>query len=395
MTKRSVKKYPNVRPHGKGIQCDITINRKRLRPTLPMPATSANLKLAQSIVGSILRDKALGNLNLANYFPGSKILKHFSARLPATATVADAIDWWFETGDVPKDPDTIEGYKRVHEHHIRNSTLGRMLLTEVKSIDVQDWRKKLRMSEKSQNNVVIPLRRAMNWAVEQEVIGHNPMAGIKNHKLPKREADPFLPVEIDKVLETMEAAVRYLFVFSVWTGLSPSERYGLQWQDVDLDAKVLHVRRAIVEGKLKSTKNTTRWRTVEMFQPAIDALIECKKLTGHQEWVFLNPRSGTLWGSTTLSRELKRQMDAAAVRYRSPYKSRHTFASIMLSAGVSLGWLRQQMGHEDFAMIQKVYGKWIDSSGPATQQTVREWVIEKVNGGHIPRNVAHLFQTGS
>lgn len=88
-------------------------------------------------------------------------------------------------------------------------------------------------------------------------------------------------------------------------------------------------------------------------------------------------------------------MNAANVRHRTPYKARHTFASIMLSAGVSLGWLRNQMGHEDYEMLEDVYSKWIDSSGPATQQTVREWVIEKVNGGHIPRNVAHLFQTGS
>ncbi|WP_434777498.1 hypothetical protein [Neisseria sp. Ec49-e6-T10] len=37
----------------------------------------------------------------------------------------------------------------------------------------------------------------------------------------------------------------------------------------------------------------------------------------------------------------------AGVRYRRPYQTRHTFASMMLSAGENPMWVAAQMGHFD------------------------------------------------
>lgn len=46
----------------------------------------------------------------------------------------------------------------------------------------------------------------------------------------------------------------------------------------------------------------------------------------------------------------------AGVRYRRPYQTRHTFASMLLSAGEHPMWVAQQMGHSDWTMIAQVYG---------------------------------------
>jgi len=54
-------------------------------------------------------------------------------------------------------------------------------------------------------------------------------------------------------------------------------------------------------------------------------------------------------------------MRKAGIRYRNPYQTRHTFASMMLTAGESPIWLAKQMGHADTAMIFRNYGKWIDT----------------------------------
>ncbi|RMH36814.1 MAG: hypothetical protein D6694_13555, partial [Gammaproteobacteria bacterium] len=47
------------------------------------------------------------------------------------------------------------------------------------------------------------------------------------------------------------------------------------------------------------------------------------------------------------------------VRYRPPYQTRHTYASMMLSAGANPLWVARQMGHKDWGMIRKRYGRWI------------------------------------
>ncbi|MFF6745824.1 site-specific integrase, partial [Pseudomonas aeruginosa] len=49
----------------------------------------------------------------------------------------------------------------------------------------------------------------------------------------------------------------------------------------------------------------------------------------------------------------------ASVRYRRPYQTRHTYASMMLSAGEHPMWVAQQMGHSDWTMIARVYGRWM------------------------------------
>lgn len=47
------------------------------------------------------------------------------------------------------------------------------------------------------------------------------------------------------------------------------------------------------------------------------------------------------------------------VRYRKPYQTRHTYASMMLSAGEHPMWVAKQMGHKDWTMIARVYGRWM------------------------------------
>lgn len=39
-----------------------------------------------------------------------------------------------------------------------------------------------------------------------------------------------------------------------------------------------------------------------------------------------------------------------------------SFASMLLSRGENPLWVAQQMGHEDWSMIIKVYGRWIPQS---------------------------------
>jgi integrase len=54
----------------------------------------------------------------------------------------------------------------------------------------------------------------------------------------------------------------------------------------------------------------------------------------------------------------------AGVRYRRPYQTRHTYASMMLTAGESPIWLANQMGHADTGMIFRIYGRLIPDAVP-------------------------------
>lgn len=56
----------------------------------------------------------------------------------------------------------------------------------------------------------------------------------------------------------------------------------------------------------------------------------------------------------------KPTLEKLNVPYRYPYHCRHTYASMMLSQGKNPMWVAKQMGHADWGMIRKVYGRWVN-----------------------------------
>ena len=47
------------------------------------------------------------------------------------------------------------------------------------------------------------------------------------------------------------------------------------------------------------------------------------------------------------------------LKYRNPYQTRHTFATLLLAAGESPEWIAQQMGHSTTTMLFRVYSRYV------------------------------------
>jgi len=76
---------------------------------------------------------------------------------------------------------------------------------------------------------------------------------------------------------------------------------------------------------------------------------------------------------------------APSVRYRKPYQTRHTYASMMLTAGENVMWVAQQMGHTDWSLTAKRYGRWIPADMPnAGSKAVAMW---GTTGQHLVNTV--------
>jgi integrase len=69
----------------------------------------------------------------------------------------------------------------------------------------------------------------------------------------------------------------------------------------------------------------------------------------------------------------RRALRAAGVRYRYPYQMRHTYASMMLSAGENPAWIARQMGHADWGMIRRTYARWMPDVEPNAGEKASSW----------------------
>ena len=169
---------------------------------------------------------------------------------------------------------------------------------------------------------------------------------------------------------------RNLIQFAVCTGLRTSELIALEWGDIDWEAGLVRVRRALVKGSIKRPKTKAGERSVMLFEPALDALKSQRQFTFLADGrIFHNPRTNEPWeGDGPIRKTLwQPALKRAGVVYRIPYQTRHTYASTLLSKGENPMWVAQQMGHTDWGMIRKRYGRWIPDVDTSVGSKIKQF----------------------
>ncbi|WDL97774.1 tyrosine-type recombinase/integrase [Alicyclobacillus sp. ALC3] len=88
------------------------------------------------------------------------------------------------------------------------------------------------------------MRNALRWAVQWQILTHNPADTVALPRIEKKQARPLSPEEAARFLEAC-AYDEYgpLFQLLLFTGLRPGEATALRWCDLDLEQHVVYVRR--------------------------------------------------------------------------------------------------------------------------------------------------------
>ena len=210
--------------------------------------------------------------------------------------------------------------------------------------------------------------------------------------------DPFTPDEVMAFTAQMSEPFVYLVNFWLWTGLRTGELIALQWEDIDLTRGEICVRNSLSRGIYKETKSD-RVRWVKLLEPAREALTAQFRHSGQGGvWVFPNPHTGSRWANESkICSRFKKALSLAGVRYRRPYHCRHTYASTLLSAGESTLFVAEQLGHRDWSMVMRHYGRWIpkvDTQAGLRVQAFLSHTVPDVSDSQPPPLAAKPIQTG-
>jgi len=100
-----------------------------------------------------------------------------------------------------------------------------------------------------------------------------------------------------------------------------------------------------------------------MLPQARRALLAQKEYTFLQDKeVFHDSLHAKPWvGDQPIRKRWTAILRKAGVRYRRPYQTRHTYASMMLTSGEQLGWFSKQLGHKNANVTTSIYAKWIET----------------------------------
>jgi len=191
-----------------------------------------------------------------------------------------------------------------YRYHIEVNVIpliGRTALSELKPREVDLWIKSLRdrgLGNRTVEYAQAVLRRALQFAVEWEIIDRNPAAARFRAAKRKRSANSgatrirFLgPEEARKFLDVV-CGDRHeaLYALAVTTGLRPEELYGLRWKDVNLDTRRLTVNQVLSKTRRKKGEQVARFlfgppktdksrRTIDFPEFVCEALKqECRRM---------------------------------------------------------------------------------------------------------------------
>ncbi|WP_433693998.1 Arm DNA-binding domain-containing protein [Herbaspirillum seropedicae] len=357
------------------IEITFTYRGKRCRERIKLAPTPANMKRAAQHRAAILDSIQKQTFDYRVTFPDSPRAKQFADRKGEVTTVEKYLDEWLESQRKRLKASTYDGYRKVVNNNLIPG-FGKIPLADLKRSDIKEWCEKQKTSTKAIKNRLSVLRSALAAAVQDDFIEVNPLYGWQwKGKAPlgtDDDIDPFTAAEQVAILEHLTGQELNLFKFAFWTGMRTSELIALEWTDVDWERRVLKVRRSLTRAAIaaksegESPKTRAGRREIKLLAPALDALIKQKEFThATQKHVFTNPRTGHRWsGDLVVRAAWTRALKSARIRYRRPYQTRHTYASMMLTAGESPMWVAQQMGHKDWTMIARVYGRWIKDAIP-------------------------------
>jgi integrase len=342
-----------------GVQC---------RERLPLEPTPANLKRAEQHKAKIELAIYSRTFDYLATFPKSKRANRLGHQT-GQVLLSKYLATWLEKKEKGLKASTIDGYRKIIDG-VLVPKLGDHPLVLLSRKMIKEAMASMDASNKRLSNVQSCLRSALNDAVHDELIEINPMAGwtysVREKPKTEDEIDPFSPEEQRLILAGTDGQYRNLLQFAMWTGLRTSELIAVEWGDVDWLRGEIRISRGLTRAAKEAElpKTAAGIRSVKLLPMALDALTAQKVHTYIEGGVifhdsrYAKPFDGdqairkSFWIPT---------LRKAKVRYRNPYQTRHTYASMMLSAGEHPMWVAKQMGHKDWTMIARVYGRWIPS----------------------------------
>jgi integrase len=324
----------------------------------PLKPTPANVKYAHRVASEIRDRIAAGTFRLVDYFP------HAAGGLSSDASLGAALDNYIKSKSA--ESSTLDGYTsavRFWKRTIGENTPARSVVHSTVLLAIKT---RSDLSGKTITNYVSVLRGAFDLLVKDKVLTDNPVGEVAVQYQPP-EVDPFTPAEVERILADMREQyppeVSDYAEIKFFTGLRTSESFGVKRKHIDLDKGIILVNDTIVRGVAKNRTKTSQARLVKMnsrSRAAIERRLDATAERTDGEFL-IDPRREEPW--------FKEQfftryfwipcLERLGIRYRKPYNTRHTYATMMLMAGMKPAFCARQLGH-DLEMFFQVYSRWID-----------------------------------
>jgi integrase len=280
--------------------------------------------------------------------------------------------WWpsrsLETG-------ALRSQVSLRDHHVL-PRWGTVPLNEISHLDIQTWVNQLGkvLSASSTQQTYYMLSASMKAAVRAGVLDVSPCFGVK---LPRRPPAPeryLSDQEVDDLFHHFDEPYRTLVEVLVETGMRIGEAVALHRHRVDFDRLTIDVIENWADHTMRAYPKSKRRRTLPISAHLAGVLsahlagregatrcgfAHVKGSPCRSEVVILGPRGAVIDAHNFSNVKWSEALALSGIGHARVHDLRHTYASRMLSAGVSLARLQLLLGHEAITTTMR-YAHLID-----------------------------------
>jgi integrase len=300
-------------------------------------------------------------------------LRRRELRAPSAITFGEAANLWLSgaragsirtrSGDEYK-PSTIRSYEQA----LRGSRAGdggllgdfaAIRLSELSVDDVQAYADHLLAAgaqPSTIHNQIMPVRAICRWRRREVAV--NPTVGLSLPAVRLGRVRIVTPAEAELLLAALAERDRALWATALYAGLRRGELMGLRCCDVDLAHGVLEVTQAWdpKEHLMVAPKSQAGRRRVPI-AAALRAYLATASIAALVESPSLLFGTGSEpFSASSLYERATRAWRRAGLRAICLHDCRHTFASLMIAAGVNAKALSTFMGHANISITLDRYG---------------------------------------
>lgn len=261
--------------------------------------------------------------------------------------------------------------------------LGNIKITNITTQTLQELIINLSKTHKDVYRFKKVLKLLLDYAVDINILRgkDNPVKKVKLPKIETIKDDKetyYTKEELNIFLSFFEHDLKYYTIFRVlaYTGIRKGELLALQWKDIDYEKKTLAVSKTVsvdINGKsiITTAKTAASNRVISLDTRTLDTLKKWKfeqktfllslgyNANNESQFIFSNMENHFL-SNTAIAQKMKSVCKKHNFKCIKLHGFRHTHASLLFEAGVSIQEVQNRLGHANISTTMNIYAHVTD-----------------------------------